>query len=221
MTRLLALALMLSIPQLAHAQSGSVSASAYVQSGAPLLPVSPHANELEFALNERLARAESAAANAQWREASRALREAQGIDGRDRRVRLAQLGLRNRLVPSLVLQLDPMVQEELLRHDDMASVFTTAGHVFGVIGAVSAVVGGVFVIFGGIGLALIRGFGSSAGDLDGLAPIVGICGSVGLGFAALGGGFHLVAGGQGGAIRTLLVPQVSADGGGILLGGSF
>jgi hypothetical protein len=229
MTRILALLalVLLSIPQLAQAQSESVSASAYVQTEAPL-PVSPDASasELEFAMNERLARTEAAAASAEWREASRALREAQHINRHDRRVRLAQLGLRNRLVPSLVLQLDPMVQEELLHHDDTASAFTTAGHVFGVIGAASAVAGGVVVILGALGLAFVRGLEAIAGrpasgNLDGLAPLVGILGGAGLGFAAIGGGFHLAASGEGRAIRAVLVPQVSAEGGGILVGGSF
>ena len=129
-----------------------------------------------------------------------------------------------RLVPSLVLQLDPMVQEELLHRDETAPAFTTAGHVFGVIGAASAVAGGVFIIRGAIGLAFVCGVDAIAGrpgsaNLDGPDPIVGVCGGIGL--AAVGGGFHLAAGGEGRAIRAPLVPQVSAEGGGILLGGSF
>lgn len=227
MTRIVALlTVLLSIPQLAEAQA--VAASAYAQSDAPLAVPSADASasELEFAVGERLARAEAAAASGQWRDASRALREAQHIDRHDRRVRLGQFALRSRLVPSLVLQLDPSVQQELLHHDDTASAFTTAGHVFGIIGAASAVAGGVIVLLGAIGLGLLRGLEAVTGSpprgsLDGLALPVGICGGVGLALAAVGGGFHLAASGESRAIRAVLIPQVSAEGASILVGGSF
>ena len=54
-----------------------------------------------------------------------------------------------------------------------------------------------------------------------MPPPGGTRGGGGPGRAAIGGGFHLAASGEGRAIRAVLVPQVSAEGGGILVGGSF
>ena len=227
------LTLLFFVPQTVHAQattssaSGSVSASAYVQTevSAPLAS-DASASEVEFAIEERIARAEAAASEENWREATRAMREAQRLDGSAQRVRLAHLGVRNRVAPSLVLQLDPALQQELLHHVDTGDALTTAGHVFGVIGAASALVGVVFIVVGAIGLAFVAALGAifgsgSSGSLDGLAPIVGICGGVGLGLAAVGGGFHLAAGGENHAIRVALHPQASAEGGGIAIRGTF
>lgn len=229
MTRLIALlTLLVFVPQAALAQTSErIPASAYSQPSAPQpLPANASASDLDRAIEQRIAHAETAAANEDWREASRAVREAQRLDGSAPRVRLAQLGVRYRVAPSLVLHLDVEAQETLLHHADSASGLTIAGHVFGVLGAVSAVAGAVVLILGALGAALTAFAGAVTGtdrraNLDGLAPIIGLTGGLALAFAAVGGGFHLAASGENHAIRVALVPQASPEGGGLMVAGSF
>lgn len=226
MTRIVALlTLLVFLPAAARAQT--VDASVYAQTPAPQ-PIQPGASDaaLALAIDERIAYAEQVAAEQNWREASRILREAERIDASAQRVRLAHLGVRHRVAPSLVLRLDDATQAALLHHVDTANGFTIAGHVFGILGAASAVVGVVILVLGAVGVALSAGlatiFGtSSSASLDGLAPIVGLTGGIGLGLAAVGGGFHLAASGESRAVRVALVPQASADGGGVMLAGTF
>ncbi len=229
MTRLIALlTLLVFLPEAARAQTTErVRASAYLQTPAPQpLPAQASEADIERAIEERIAYAETAASEDNWRESTRALREAQRLDGSAPRVRLAQLGVRYRVAPSLVLHLDGTAQEALLHHADNANTLTLAGHVFGILGAASALVGVVFLVLGAVGVALSAGvatiFGTtSSASLDGLAPIVGLTGGVGLGLAAVGAGFHLAASGENHAIRVALVPQASTDGAGLVVTGTF
>lgn len=192
MNRILALLLVLFVPNLAAAQEAEAPA-----------------------VIESIQRADLAAQSGDTRGAALAVREAQRADRNSQVARVARIALGHRLLPGVALRLDAMQLSEVIDHDSHGSINHTLGHVFGIIGAVG---GAVALFIGFIGAVVSQARGESG---SGLVPVVGAFGGGGLAFAALGVGFHVAGSSNDADAEAMLQLTPTANGASLMFSGHF
>ncbi len=192
MNRILALLLVLFVPDLAAAQEAE----------------SP-------AVIASIQRADVAAQNGDARGAALMVREAQRADRGSRAARVARIALGHRLLPGVALRLDAMQLSEVIDHDTHASINHTLGHVFGIVGAAGGVVA---LLFGFIGAVASTASGGSGSDLG---PVVGAFGGGGLAFAVVGVLFHVAGSSNDADAEAMLQLTPTANGASLMFSGRF